>query len=71
LGNLETDSNAAARQCQDHRRPVFEMGQFGGQLTPGHFAIWEPHGLASVKCFKNQLRACSTTASSVPGSSKR
>lgn len=35
---------------------VFEMRQFGGQLTPGHFAIWEPHGLASVKCFKNQLR---------------
>src|SRR5271166_3507592 len=71
LGNLETDGNAAARQCQDHRRPVFEMGQFGGQLAPGRAAIGEFHVLASVKCFKNQPRACSTTASSVPGSSKR
>ena len=69
--NLEADSDAATRQCQDHWLRVFEMRQFGGQLTPGHFAIWEPHGLASVKGFKNQLRACSTTASSVPGSSKR
>ena len=59
------------RQCQGHWLRVFEMRQFGGELTPGHFAIWEPHGLASVKGFKNQLRACSTTASSVPGSSKR
>ena len=30
LGNLGTDSNAAERRRQDHRRPVFEWRQFGG-----------------------------------------
>jgi len=54
--NLEADSDAAMRQCQDQWLRVFEMRQFGGQLTLGHFAIWEPHGLASVKCFRNQLQ---------------
>src|SRR5215472_16120333 len=47
-GNLKTDGDTAARQCQDDRRPVFELRQFGGQLAAGSRAIGEFHALASI-----------------------
>lgn len=62
-GNLETHSDASPGQCQDHRLPVFKWRQFRGQLAARRRAIGEFHGSASVKCFRNQPCACSTTAS--------
>jgi hypothetical protein len=38
------------------------MRQFGSQLAPSRGAIGEFHARASVKCVKNQPRACLTTA---------
>src|SRR5215469_6152375 len=48
LGNLKTDSDTAARQCQDDRRPVLKLRQFGSQLAAGGCAIGEFHALASL-----------------------
>src|SRR5215469_8590088 len=48
LGNLKTDSDTAARQCQDDRRPIFELRQFGSQLAAGRCSIGEFHALASI-----------------------
>ena len=47
-GDLKTDSDTAARQCQDDRRPIFELRQFGSQLAAGGCAIGEFHALASM-----------------------
>jgi hypothetical protein len=53
LGNLETDADTAARQCQDDRLRIFEMRQFGGQLPPGRCAISKSHALASMNFSRN------------------
>ena len=43
LGNLETDGDAAARQCEDHRLAFFQMRQLAGKATTGIAAICEFH----------------------------
>src|SRR5215472_13455763 len=43
LGNLETDGNAAARQCQDHRLSFLQMRQLAGKATAGITAVCEFH----------------------------
>ena len=35
LGNLKSDGDAAARQGQDHRPTVFELGQLPGEAASG------------------------------------
>src|SRR6516225_459809 len=71
LGNLETDRDTAARQCEDDRLLVFQMQKLVSEPVAGVAAICVSHDPTSPKWAENQSLACSTTASSVPGSSKR